>query len=1165
MPIGWIAVLSAIAYIAVLFGVAWFGDRRASQGPPRPRPLLYALAISVYCTSWTFFGSVGVAARTGLDFLPIYIGPILLFTVGYPVLRHVVRVSKAERITSVADFMGARYGKSQYVAVVTTLIAAIAVLPYIALQLKAVSASVATMVPGVSNFEMFPVIGDLALLVAAALALFAILFGTRHADATEHQDGMVLAIAVEALVKLFAFLTVGIYVTWTLFDGPADLYRQAAAVPAIAENFARDLPGGGWLAQTALAAFACLLLPRQFHIAVVENNSPGELRRAALLFPAYLVAINIFVVPIAAAGMLQLGSDVDADLFVLQVPHAAGDQLITLFAFIGGLSAATAMVIVASVALAIMISNEIVVPALLRGTSRAWLPSNMGSFVLNVRRTSIVIIMLLGYAYYRVAGTAALASIGLLAFAAIAQLAPAFFGGLLWRRATARGAVAGMIAGFSVWAYTLLLPTFANAGFLPQSIVEFGPFGLSLLRPQALFAIAFEPLTHGVFWSLAANISFFIAFSLSRAPRPIERLQANIFVPPELAPLPILRPVRTSVTVGELRETVDRYLGEQRSARSFERFAEETERSLTDEAPADLHILRFSEQLLASAIGAASARLVLSLLLNRDDPNPADAQRLLDDAEQALQYNRDLLQTILDRVDQGVAAFDPELRLICWNRLFRQHLDLPAEFGQVGLSLFEVLRHLSDIGMFGPGNPEALAKQQMQNLLAGQRTAREKHPGSGRILTLEPRRSDGGGLALVVTDVTEQAENEAELVRSKAMLERRVEERTEELTRLNAALERAMATAEETNISKTRFFSAAGHDILQPLNAARLYATALAERTEQSGEAELAGQLTTALDSVEDILRAVLEISRLDTGSLQPNKRPVRLQDILDRVAVDFSADAHARRVELTILPCGLVVQSDPQLLTRLLLNLVSNAIKYAPNGRVLVGCRRKRNRVSIEVIDTGIGIAPAEQKLIFAEFRRLDSGVRIAPGLGLGLSIVERITKMLGIAVSLDSVPGKGTRISLAVPLATSEPAIQSEIAAQPDLALAGGLRVLCIDNDERILSGMAALLSGWGCESIVVKTAREAVRSLRGPDAMPDLMLIDYHLDESDGLAAVADIRWKLGAEIPAILVTADRSPELRERALKAGIRVLNKPLKPAALRALMSQWAVSRPAAE
>jgi len=1165
VSIGWIAVFSAIVYIAALFGIAWFGDRRAERGRPKERPLLYALAISVYCTSWTFFGSVGVASRSGLDFLPIYIGPILFFTIGYPVLRRIIRVSKAERITSVADFMGARYGKNQYVAVVTALIAVTAALPYIALQLKAISASVAIMVPGVRDISTLPIAGDLALFVAAALALFAILFGTRHADATEHQDGMVLAIAVEAVVKLFAFLAVGIFVTFILFNGPVDLYRQAAAVPEIAQKFARDLPGGGWLAQTALAAIACLLLPRQFHIAVVENNSPGEIRRAAWLFPAYLIAINIFVVPIAVAGLLTFNGAVDADLFVLEIPHATGANFITLVAFIGGLSAATAMVIVESVALAIMISNEILIPSLLRGTSRAWLPANMGGFILNIRRSSIIVIVLLGYAYYRVAGTAALASIGLLAFAAIAQLAPAFFGGLFWRRATARGAVAGMLAGFAIWAYTLLLPTLARTGYLSESFIEFGPWGVSLLRPQALFSIAFEPLTHGVFWSMVANVSFFVGFSLSRSPRPIERLQANVFVPQDLAPLPILRPLRTGVHIGELMETVARYLGPERSRRAFERFAEENQRSLDPKEAADLHVMRFSEQLLASAIGAASARLVLSLHLNRGGTTPADANRLLDDAEQALRYNHDLLQTVLDRVDQGVAAFDRELRLICWNRLFREHLDLPAEFGQVGLSLAEIMRHLASAGLFGPGTVEQLAHHLVQEFVAGVRPGRLKHPGTGRMLTLEPRRSDDGGLALVVTDVTEQSENEAELVRSAATLEKRVAERTEELTRLNAALERANQAAEEANIGKTRFFAAAGHDLLQPLNAARLYATALSERTAGGEEFGLASNITTALDGVEDILRAVLDISRLDTGSLSPNLRPVRLQEILDHIAIDFTAQARAKGLQLTVMPCSLAVDSDPQLLSRILLNLVSNAIKYTPSGRVLVGCRRKRGRVSIEVLDTGIGIAPADRDLVFKEFRRLDSGARIATGLGLGLSIVERIARVLGVAVTLDSVPGHGTRVCLSVPIALAAPVLTHEAPPHTSFPASAGMAVLCIDNDEKILAGMEAMLTGWGCTPILAKTAREALRLSREAPQPPDLMLVDYHLDESDGLAAVADLRRKLGEDIPAIMITADRSPELRERALKAGIRVLNKPLKPAALRALMTQWSVSRPAAE
>jgi Na+/proline symporter/signal transduction histidine kinase len=1165
--IGWIAVLAAILYIAILFGIAWLGDRWALAAPNRARPTLYALALSVYCTSWTFFGSVGLAAATGLDFLPVYIGPIIMFTLGYPILKRVVRLSKEERITSVADFLGARYGKSQKVAVVATVITVIAVVPYIALQLKAVSASVTTLLPAVNGTVPtgFPVLGDIALLVALSMALFGILFGTRHTDATEHQEGMMLAVAAEAVVKLIAFLLVGAWVTYVLFDGLGDLYARAAAQADIVGLFSRDLSGGSWIAITMLSFVAVLLLPRQFHIAVVENNSESELRRAAWMFPAYLVLINLFVVPVAVAGLITFGSAVDGDLFVLELPHAAGSDLVTLTAFLGGLSAATAMVIVASVALAIMISNEIVVPAYVRRRGSIGQAGDMGRFVLNVRRAAIVLVMLLGYVYYRVAGTPALAAIGLLSFAAIAQLAPAFLGGLIWRRITARGAMAGMLVGLSVWAYTLLLPTFVQSGLLSPSLLEAGPFGIALLRPQALFNIAFDPFAHGVFWSLAANVAALVGVSLARAPLPIERLQASIFVPMEAGPSPAIRPLRTSVTVAELKDAVGRYLGHERTERAFERFARQADRVLQPRARIDQHLLHFAEQLLASAIGAASSRLVLSLLLSRDNPTAPAAHRLLDDATEALHHNRGLLQTVLDQIDQGVGVFDAELRLTAWNRPFRQLLALPQSLGEVGVSLRDILQHLAAEGLFGPGDADRLADRRMQAIVAGMKASRDRHPASQRILAVEPRRV-GEGLALTVTDVTERVESEAALQRAKDTLEKRVAERTAELVRVNEALEKATAAAEEANIGKTRFIAAAGHDILQPLNAARLYASSLIERTRGRTNRELARHLETALGAVEEIFRAVIDLSRLDAGELKPRLQAVRLQEVLDRLRVEFEPVARDKGLALTIVPCSLSVTSDPQLLGRLLQNLVSNAVKYTSRGRVLIGCRRKRGRISLEVIDSGMGIPLADQEAIFHEFRRLEAGARAAPGLGLGLSIVQRIARVLGTPLALHSVPGRGTRFRIELPQAEAVPSLAPKSALPaPRSAAMAGLVVLCIDDDQRILAGMQALLCGWGAVALTARDARDAMRTLRRTGTVPDVLLVDYHLDHGNGLGAIAEIRWKLGEAIPAVLITADRSAEVRDKAGKAGIRVLNKPLKPAALRAVLALWPARQAAAE
>lgn len=1168
MHTGWIAVTAATVYIGILFAIAFYGDRVARRVPQRARPNLYALAISVYCTSWTFFGSVGLAASSGLDFLPIYIGPVLMFTVGFPLLARVVRLSKAERITSVADFLSARYGKSQSVAVVATLIAVIGAVPYIALQLKAVSSSVGALVPnlgGRAAVEAFPVLGDIALLVAIALALFAILFGTRQTDATEHQAGMMLAVATEAVVKLAAFMIVGAYVTFVLFDGPSDLITRAINSPEIAEIYATDQAGGRWLVMTGLAFFAVLLLPRQFHIIVVENNSPNEIRRAAWLFPTYLVAINLFVVPIAVGGKLMFGSSVDADLFVLQLPHASGDTLIALIAFIGGLSAATAMVIVASVALAIMISNEIVVPAVIRRGGRVRQPSDMGRFILNVRRAAIIIVLLLGYAYYRAAGSPALAAIGLLSFAAIAQLAPAFLGGLIWRRATARGAIAGMTAGLAVWAYTLLLPTFVASGMVAPGILEDGPFGIALLRPQALFAISFDPLSHGVFWSLTANVAALTVGSLSRPAALIERLQANLFVPQDRTPSPAPRTLHTGITVKELTETVSRYLGHERTRRSFEGYERKTGTARSGRDQVDLALFKFAEQLLASAIGAASSRLVLTLLVNRENPSTRSLD-LLDDASEAIHYNRELLQTVLDRMDEGAAVFDPDLKLICWNKSMRTLLNLPPEFGQFGIPLKEILTRLSGDKILGEGDPEALADQQITQLVGQLRPIMIRDPETGRIVTINPERGEDGGLTLKIKDVTQHINSEEELRKSATLLEKRVQERTLELTRVNNELEKANAAAEEANIGKTRFIAAAGHDILQPLNAARLYSTALADQTRSPERKDMVRDMESALGSVEDIIKAVLEISRLDTGALVPEVRLVEIRELLDQVRVEFEPIAREKGLTLTVVECSLTVRTDPHLLGRLLQNLVSNAIKYTRSGRVLIGCRRRSNQLSIEVLDTGIGINEREFDVIYREFHRLEDGIKLATGLGLGLSIVQRISSVLLCPVAVTSTPQRGTRFTVSVPLAPAVP-----IASKPPAEIgagagyASGMTILCIDNDTRILSGMEALLTGWGCHPISATNAKTALKAIRKAGAEPDMMLVDYHLDEGNGLTAIAEIRWKHKHDLPALLITADRSQDVRAAADEAGVPVLHKPVKPAALKALMAQWSVRMTAAE
>jgi Na+/proline symporter/signal transduction histidine kinase len=1163
---GWVVIAVALGYIGLLFLVASYGDRIRRLGrDSRARLLIYPLSLAIYCTSWTFFGSVGSASRSGYEFLTIYIGPVLMIGLFAPVIVRVVRLAKAQNITSIADFIAARYGKSQAVAATVALIAIIGTVPYIALQLKAVSFSLETIIAhSMPTAEVGrPLLGDMALYVALSMAVFAVLFGTRHIDATEHQDGLMLAVAAESIVKLLSFLAVGIFVTFWMFDGPIALFSKAMNSPLAASVLTREPPLDTLLAMTLLSFFAILLLPRQFHVAVVENNDEREIKRARWMFPIYLILINLFVVPIAIAGLMTFpGGQVDGDMFVLALPLRAGSSVLTIAAFVGGLSAATAMVIVETVALAIMVSNDIVVPWVLqRREALIAGREDVGSLLLTVRRLAIFVILLFAYMYYRFAGDSQLAAIGILAFAAIAQLAPAFFIGLIWRNATARGAIGGMTVGILTWAYTLLLPTFADNTFLTA-----GPWSIDWLRPQHLFGMELPPLVHGVMWSLLLNIVATIGFSTGRAPSAIERMQADVFVPTRLAPMtPSFRLWRSSVTVEELTSTVARYLGEERTRSSFESFAAARRINLQPDAEADFQLLRYAEHQLASAIGAASSRLVLSLLLRKRTVSTQAALKLLDDANAAIHYNREILQTALDHVRQGIAVYDKDMRLVCWNRQFGEILDLPPELTRTGVTLEEIVRHNAKQGALGPGPIDILVRERLAHYVSESEPYLKRFPDRGLVVEIRTNRMPDGGIVTTATDITPSVVAAEALERANATLEMRVRERTTELTRLNAELGRAKGDAEEANVSKTRFLAAASHDILQPLNAARLYVTSLMEREGDGENARLIGNVDASLDAVEEIFGALLDISRLDTGAMRAEFVSFRIDEMLRQLEVEFSPLAREKGLDLQYVPCSLTVRSDRRLLRRLLQNLVSNAIKYTPKGRVLFGCRLRGGNLRIDVYDTGLGIPASKKKIIFREFHRLDEGAKVARGLGLGLSIVQRIGRVLDHKIDLVSVPGRGSRFSVEVPLSNAAPSVQAprEFAAVDRGGLIG-TTVLCIDNEPKVLDGMDALLGGWGCRVLKAPDLATAVEAIVQSQATPSGLLVDYHLDKGNGLDAIIELRRRFGAELPAILITADRSPHVRDAAREQDVQVLSKPLKPAALRALMAQWRLPRIAA-
>ncbi len=1173
----------ALTYVSALFAIAWMGDRaiRLRQGSSG-RPIIYALSIAVYCTSWTFFGSVGLAANTGFDFIPVYLGPIMMFALGTPLLLRIVRLAKSQNLTSVADFMAARYGKSQSVAAIVTLVLVAGTLPYIALQLKAVAISIETLLGGGNLVSLeLPRIGfaDTAIIITLALAAFAILFGTRNIDTAEHQDGLILAIAVESMVKLAAFMTVGLFVTYSLFDGPKDLWARAAEHPVVQEVMNRPLSGGMWMTVTFLSFVCIILLPRQFHVIVVENNSEREVRRAAWMFPLYLILINLFVIPIAMAGLMLLPrATTDPDFHVLALPMVHGAPTITLIAFIGGLSAATAMVIVEAVALSIMISNGLVMPMLVRWRRRDGDDTDrtdLSGLVLFLRRMAILVILILAYfVYWALGETQSLVTIGLISFAAIAQVAPAFFGGLIWRSATASGAIAGLLTGSFVWFYTLLLPWIAKAGFIPMAFVTDGPFDIAALRPQALFFLQFEPLPHGVFWSLTANVVAFFLVSALRAPEPIERLQAKIFVPDPPALMgqsrASKRSWRTTLTMTDLERTVARYLGAERASDAFTTYAMRqrapTNLAQTATGAADVHAIRFTEHLLTSAVGAASSRLIMALTLNNADKPQGSATQLLDDANEALQFNRDLLQSALDQVRHGLAVFDRDMRLICWNRQFNELLSFPDDIGAMGMPLDALLRTCATKSGIDAALHDGIVGDRLLKLAVHQELYHERELSGDKILEVRTSPMPQGGIVITFSDITQRVNADAVLARVNETLERRVTERTVELMTVNTALSEAKAEAEAANLDKTRFIAAASHDILQPLNAARLYAASLVERPLATHDSHLVRNLDASLVAVEEIFSALIDVSRLDARRMEPDIESFALAPMLDQLRVEFAPFAHDKGLRFSVMTTQAWVRTDRRLLRRVLQNLIANAIKYTPKGGVLIGARSRGNKLAIAIYDTGPGIAEEHRTIIFKEFHRLNETAGSQRGVGLGLSIVERICKVLSCRLELRSRVGSGSVFAVNVP--QTLPVIVTRLAhanRQPAVGSFEGLRILCIDNEPAVLAGMEALLKGWNCTIETTSNAQAVINRRMGfPRAnagWPDIILADYHLDYDTGLDAIAAVRKAAQIQIPAIVITADQSTDIQRAIRTQGFAHLKKPIKPAALRAAIAQVLVER----
>lgn len=1145
--------LVALAYMIILFAIAFYGDRRGHAMSPRTRALVYSLSLAVYCTSWTFFGTVGQAAQNLWSFLPVYLGPILLLVFAPHVLQKVLAISKQENITSIADFIASRYGKSQLLAIVVTMICLVAILPYIALQLKGIVIGV-NLLTGSHADTVNTQALDTALIVSVVLALFIILFGTRNLDVTEHHRGMVLAIAFESLVKLLGFMAVGVYVTFGLYDGFDDLINQAHATPTLNTYWENTVSWPVMLVHTLVAMMAMICLPRQFHVTVVENTNPRDIGMARWVFPLYLILAGLFVIPIALAGRMLLPADVSPDAYLINLPLVDEHAWLALIAFIGGASAATGMVIVSSVALSTMVSNDILLPWLLRRQETDRPFEAFRYWMLSVRRVSIIAVLMMAYVSYRLLGsTATLATIGQIAFAAVAQLGPAMIGALYWKQANRRGVLAGLLAGGIIWAYTLVLPLIAQALDCPLSTFP----GLEWLQNNPA-NLNIDPLTQGMVLSLAGNATLFFWVSVMTRSRFSEHWQASRFVGQQINPQPGVRRL-LAVQVEDLLSLAARFVGTERAHQSFQHFARRTGQPLSPKQPADTRWIAHTERLLAGVLGASSTRAVVKAVLEGRDMEVEDVVRIVGEASEVLEFNRALLQGAIENITHGISVVDQSLRLVAWNRRYLEIFDYPEGMIYIGRPIADIIRFNAERGLCGPGDPDGHVARRLYWMRQGTQHTSERLFPNGRVVELIGSPMPGGGFVMSFSDITAFREAEKALKEANESLEQRVQERTRELSALNKALIEAKSVSESANASKTRFLAAVSHDLMQPLNAARLFSASLSHQQEALPKEaqELIRHLDSSLRSAEDLITDLLDISRLENGRVTPDRAAFPLATLFDTLRVEFTAMAQEQGVDFRVHSSALRVDSDIKLLRRILQNFLTNAFRYA-DGLVVLGVRRQGKSLRLEVWDRGPGIPKDKLGVIFQEFKRLDSHqTRAEKGLGLGLAIADGLCKVLHHPLSVKSRQGQGSVFSVTVPLARALPAQAANLPpAEVQPQQLTGTQVLCVDNEATILTGMQSLLSRWGCQ-VWTAANREECQRLLDEGMRPQLALVDYHLDDGEtGTELMAWLRAKLASPIPGVVISADARPELVAAIHAAGLDYLSKPVKPASLRALMSR---------
>ena len=1174
-----------LIYICLLFAIAYFADNQPKNLRTSQRSnLVYSLSIAVYCSSWTFYGAVGTAASAGFDYLAIYLGPCLVFIFGYPFIKQIIQICKASNITSISDFIASRYGRSRSIAVLVTLIAFVGSIPYIALQLKAIAMSFSVLSSGQTEnivFQHDSFWSDPGLYVTMILAVFTILFGTRHLDATEHHQGLITAIAFESIVKLIAILAVGYYCVFLLFDSLSVENASLIQGGLAGESMAQLLNDGSstwqsFLTKTVLSISAIVLLPRQFHVAIVEANNHRQFKTVTWAMPIYFILTSIVVVPIAITGILLMPGEQE-DLYVITLPLLKGNETLALIAFIGGFSAATGMVIVAAIALSTMVSNDLVMPALLRLKGVEILERrDLSRLILIIRRIAIVMLLLISYGFYSALGLdERLADMGLLAFAAIIQLLPAVLAALYWQRAHKKGVFFGLICGFGLWLYCLFIPTVIS----PTTLNTLFPENF-WLHPQALFGFKLsDSLTHGVFWSLLANTLVLVTLSLRNDQDVIERVQAIFFTNPasmkdldsfvlendvyaaekkNMSPDQLKLALKHSehpripVTFGSVRSVAEKIIGVANTEAVIQQFADRHKVGVEDEMVVDTRLLAQVHTAMAGVIGSATAQKVMSDGLLEGELFLGQASVLVEQTSDVLKFNRNLMQTTLENISQGISVIDQDLNLVIWNDRYIELFDYPKNLVYSGMPVRELLQFNADRGEFADEDPNAAVKKRIQRLMKRKSYEHISSRKNGRIIKLMGEPMSEGGYVTTYQDITDTVLSAKMLREANEKLENRVRERTKELEVITQELRNATK-------SKTHFLAAASHDLLQPINAARLFSHSIKKRKYDEEQVEkLADNVEQSLDNAYGLLTALLDVSKLDAGGIKPELTHFKLQKLIDDVKLEFKERAEIKGVDLIVVSTSLIAHTDRRLLFSVLQNFVSNAVRYTAKGdRIVIGARRRKTNtgkgnglIELQVLDSGVGIESEKIDKITQEFYRVipDGDNKNPQGLGLGLSIAQRISRLLAAPLRLSSEFGKGSLFAITIAAGDKAKTMQEsslietvEMRAQQQYTLTT-TTVLCIDNNPEVLESLVNVLEDWGCEVLAAPNYDTALEFF-SQDV--DVVLADYHLDDERTGKDFLINELSNFPQIKGMLITAEHTPSIIEQVQDSGFGYLKKPV--------------------